>query len=104
MRQVSREIGEAFNNGESKTLGNTSTDGVVVWLFEEPIVRYGDNCVEVSLAGWPGPTTRERINSVLECCGINAGIFQKGGRQYIQVGNQSEPMPTHGWVAIEVTK
>lgn len=72
MRKVTQQIKEAFERGEAKTVGNTTTDGNTVWLHGNAIVkRDPDGLVRWSLAGWNTPTTRERVNGI-----VNAGVHQ----------------------------
>ena len=72
MRKVTQQIKQAFERRESKTIGNTTTDGKTVWLHGNAIVkRDPDGLVRWSLAGWNTPTTRERVNGI-----ANAGVHQ----------------------------
>ena len=72
MRRVTEQIKRAFEEGTSKKVGNTETDGKTVWLHGNAIVkRDPDGLVRWSLAGWNTPTTRERVNGI-----VNAGVHQ----------------------------
>ena len=72
MRKVTQQIKEAFERGEAKTVGNTTTDGNTVWLHGNAIVkRDPDGLIRWSLAGWNTPTTRERVNGI-----VNVGVHQ----------------------------
>ena len=72
MRQVTAQIKQAFEQGKSKKVGNTETDGKTVWLHGNAIVkRDPDGHVRWSLAGWNTTTTRERVNGI-----ANAGVQQ----------------------------
>ena len=72
MRKVTEQIKQAFEQGKSKKVGNTETDGNTVWLHGNAIVkRDPDGLVRWSLAGWNTPTTRERVNGI-----ANANVFQ----------------------------
>jgi len=72
MRKVTQQIKHAFEQGTSKKVGNTETDGKTVWLHGNAIVkRDPDGLVRWSLAGWNTPTTRERVNGI-----VNAGVCQ----------------------------
>jgi len=65
MRQVSKKISAAFMQRKSAKCGNTRTDGNTIWLHDNPIARWNDDdSFEVTLAGWPTVTTRERLNSL----------------------------------------
>ena len=72
MRKVTQLIKDAFEQGTSKKVGNTETDGQTVWLHGNAIVkRDPDGLVRWSLAGWNTTTTRERVNGI-----ANAGVHQ----------------------------
>jgi hypothetical protein len=72
MRQVTKKIKQAFEQGKSLKIDNTETDGKTVWLHGNAIVkRDPDGLVRWSLAGWNTPTTRERVNGI-----ANANVFQ----------------------------
>lgn len=83
-RMVTDAIAEAFKAGKKRRIANTSTDGQTVWLHNNPIVRKAaDGSVEVSLAGWPTATTRERINGILSALGLDGRVSQRGGAQML---------------------
>lgn len=83
MRKVTQQIADAFMARKSKTIGNTHTDGESIWLHGNEIVRRNESDqIEVSLAGWPTPTTRERLTPF-------AIIYQRKGEQYLN-GKQIE--------------
>ena len=72
MRKVTQQVKQAFEQGKAKKVGNTETDGQTVWLHGNAIVkRDPDGLVRWSLAGWNTPTTRERVNGI-----VNAGVQQ----------------------------
>mgnify|MGYP001564422084 CR=1 FL=1 len=73
MRKVTEQIKQAFNQGISKKVGNTRTDGKSVFLHGNEIIkRDASGLVMATLAGWNTPTTRERINGI-----TGLGIYQK---------------------------
>ena len=66
MRQVSKQIKEAFENGSRKVCGNTTTDGKSVWLFGNKIItKDSKGNVYWTMCGWNSRTTRERLKSIL---------------------------------------
>ena len=70
MRKVTQDIARAFVNGQKKTVSNTSTDGMSVWLHGHEIIRKtGNKEFRISLCGWGTPTTRERLNGILSFAG-----------------------------------
>ena len=65
MRKVTQEIKQAFEQGKSKKVGNTETNGTSVFLHGNEIVRREPSgLVFATLAGWNTPTTRERVNGI----------------------------------------
>jgi hypothetical protein len=73
MRKVTQQIKQAFEQGKARKIDSTRTDGKTVWLHGNAIVkRDADGLVRWSLAGWNTPTTRERVNGI-----VNAGVYQK---------------------------
>jgi len=83
-RLVTDTIAKAFVEGKKRRVANTSTDGRTIWLHNNAIARKtGDGGVEISLAGWPTVTTRERLNGLMQALGINKRVTQKGGNQLL---------------------
>ena len=72
MRKVSKKIAAAFMQHKAAKSGNTETDGTTLWLHGNAIARWREpwteaaksDVIEVSFAGWPSVTTRERLNSL----------------------------------------
>lgn len=81
MRKVTKQIAEAFKKGQSLTIKNTKTDGQSVWLHGNEIARKTDYGIEVTLAGWPTVTTRERVDGILQIYKTNMRIVQRNGEQ-----------------------
>lgn len=108
MRKISQQIGQAFKLGQKLSVGNTVTDGTTVWLHGNAIVRRDeDGIIEFSLAGWPTPTTRERINGVLGVCQSIFGVTQKRGIPHVSITRivsdvasmEIYPMDTTSWIS-----
>ncbi len=94
MRKVTQQIKQAFERRESKTIGNTKTDGNTVWLHGNAIVKRGfDGLVIASLAGWNTPTTIERVNGI-----TGLGFYQKNREPMLNghIINSSD------WFAVEM--
>tara|TARA_B100000902_G_scaffold383867_1_gene423281 strand:- start:558 stop:857 length:300 start_codon:yes stop_codon:yes gene_type:complete len=73
MRKVTQQIKQSFFERKAKTIGNTETDGNSVWLHGNEIIkRDSSGLIFWTLAGWNTPTTRERINGILD-----VGVHQK---------------------------
>ena len=83
MRKISKSIANAFNKGERRSISNTVTDNDEVLLHGNRIMwknDSGDICL--SMCGWATPTTRERLNALLEVLGSDYRIVQRSGWQY----------------------
>tara|TARA_R100000687_G_scaffold70018_1_gene59544 strand:- start:539 stop:895 length:357 start_codon:yes stop_codon:yes gene_type:complete len=84
MRQVSKQIAEAFYEGKPKTIGNSHTDGNQVFLHGNRIAWKVDNDkLAITLAGWPTVTTRERLNTILFEFGFNYYLQQVNHEQFL---------------------
>ena len=84
MRKISQNIATSFFAGKPLHIDNTYTDGEKVFLHSNLIAKkIHPDKLEISLAGHPTMTTRERLNSILNVFGFNHYIQQKEGKQYI---------------------
>ena len=82
MRKVTNQIAKSFFNGQSKTVGNTRTDGNSVWLHGNKIAEKIDNGLKLTLAGWNTPTTRERLNGILQVFNLDGSYNQQDFEAY----------------------
>lgn len=78
MRKITKEIVAAFMNHETKRIGNSSTNGTVLYLHENKIAVHTKGGIEVTTAGWNTPTTRERLNGIT---GVRVNVRQ--GKLYL---------------------
>jgi len=95
MRKITREIVNAFMERKPRSISNSSTDGTTLYLHGNAIARHTGEGVsaeglEISMAGWPSNTTRERLNG-LPWVRIN----QSKGVQYL---NGHEIKDTRAWL------
>ena len=83
-RQVTKEIIKAFLNDTAKRMGNSEvhTDFIStrLYLFNNCIAikKKDSGKIEVSMAGYPTTTTRERLNGIPNC-----RVWQAKGIQYL---------------------
>ena len=89
MTQETRKIAQAWWLGDTAHAARTTTDGEAVFLHGNKIAWRGRDPVSgqrgycFTLAGWPTPTTRERLNGILNIMGASkAGFFQKDHKQF----------------------
>jgi len=64
MRQITREIVNAFENSRSLTIGNSRTNGESLWLFGNKIAEIRRDGLWITNAGWKSVTTKERLNGL----------------------------------------
>lgn len=64
MRKITKEIVAAFMNHETKRIGNSYTNGTVLYLHDNEIAWHCNGKIRISTAGWNTPTTRERLNGL----------------------------------------
>jgi hypothetical protein len=98
MKKVTSQIARAFMHHQSKSVGNTCTDGQRVYLHGNLIAeRREDGTIWATLAGWPTVTTRERVNGIINTIhqGIG-GFYQSKHVQYFG----DRPVGDTEWVKI----
>ena len=78
MRQVTEKIVSAFLRKEYRRIGNTWTDGRTIWLHGHSIAEFRTDGLWITNAGWPTPTTKERLNGIPD-----VSIVQKKGQWYL---------------------
>lgn len=64
MKQVTRQIAEAFLSGKAKKINNTTTDGKSLFLFGNKIAEHRDDGLYITNCGWFTKTTKERLNGI----------------------------------------
>ena len=64
MRQITRDIVNAFQNSRSLRIDNSRTDGTSLWLFDNKIAEIRRDGLWITNAGWDSRTTNERLNGL----------------------------------------
>ena len=113
MRKVTKIITEAFYSGIAKSRDNTCTDGTSVWLHGNKIAekrsrsgpQFQTKELFISNAGWSTPTTKERLNGLLELGNFSSWplprIFQKNFEWYLSINNTDILFPYDKFVSVE---
>ena len=89
MRQITQDAVIAFANDCNFKRANTEVrvlDSSTQLLLHNNIIaaRFaGSGKVIMTLAGWGTPTTRERVNGLLQYLGHAARVFQDKDEQYV---------------------
>lgn len=97
MGQVEKDMCEAIRSRKLWGPRNTCVlpkEGYrSVWLYGNLIAEVYDNgVVRATLAGWNTPTTRSRINAVMQCFGGSGISVVKGVPKY-----EGKPLGLHDW-------
>lgn len=101
MRKITRAAVEAFYEGRNFTLSNTSVnvvDGVSrLYLFDSNIAEYNHTTkiVQFSMAGYPTPTTLDRLRGVLSRFGLT--VNHRKGKTVLRnpsTGYEQELLPS----------
>jgi len=64
MRQITRDIVNAFQNSRSLRIGNSRTNGESLWLFDNKIAEVRTDGLWICNGGWNSRTTKERLNGL----------------------------------------
>jgi hypothetical protein len=71
MRKITQQMSKAFYNNENFSSGNTKVSGAGIFLHGNKIAEFqslfsndGNKNINITLAGWNTPTTRERLNGL----------------------------------------
>jgi len=113
MRAIERKMIEAIKAGKDWHSGNTAVHmvpdlGYIVTLHSNNIAvfRNKDRVLGITLAGWPTPTTRSRINAVLFGLATGAVVYRKNGRSMVSGDGVActfaREMGSHEWVEVKV--
>ena len=108
MNGITRAACDAFISGEEITRQNMHVhhngNGQIsrMYLHGNLIAERDGQTVRITLAGWPTPTTRARLNGLLELLHVNRRIYQHRNAQYI--GNcltqESREITAHEWLKL----
>lgn len=83
MRQITRDIVNAFQNSRSLRIDNSRTDGESLWLFDNKIAEIRRDGLWITNAGWDSRTTNERLNGL---SGVSVskrrGVLLLNGREW----------------------
>ncbi len=88
MRKIEQQMIAAIRQGKNWQGGNTTVSAPTlgewsVHLHGNMITVGSDKGLRFTLAGWPTPTTRSRVNALLrEFIHANACVYQSDGRQW----------------------
>lgn len=113
MRKIAREAARAAVSGTPRIFGNTRVevagDVTVVRLHGNAILRLtpcvsGGRVVEATLAGWPTPTTRSRLNDLFAVLfgyvDRSPRVWQERGTQRLRLPDETVGMDADRWYTV----
>ena len=111
MRKITRDACDAFIHGRDFARDNTTVlhNGITrMYLHGNCIAQYNpgeipeQREIKITLAGWPTPTTRERLNGVLESLHLNLRIYQRNHAQFIgsTINDYERELNAFEWVTL----
>ena len=86
MRKITRDAARALLNGQNFHNTNTRVENGVLTLFGNAIAKIENGHLMISNAGWDSPTTKERLNGVLDIFGTSARVFTKNFTPMLSTG------------------
>ena len=112
MRKITRQAAEAFYNKRKWSSGNTRVaveqvdgqDNVKMYLHENLIASELCGELMLTLAGWPTPTTKERLNGLLTFLDRPEGFWQSNHVQYFGTAQKSREVLDHEWVRVDLMR
>ena len=103
MRKIEAQMNDAILNSQDWKLKNTEViysperDASYVMLHGNHIATIGDTFIELYSCGYQTPTTKSRLNAILQEHGNGARIFQRDFNWFVVDNDQTIPF-TEGMV------
>ena len=109
MRKISKLAARAFIEGRSFRMDNTEVVVHATILGKRKELRLHGNVIarqtsdqplKITLAGWPTPTTRERLNTLLTETGKREGVWQHNHDQYYGTHEANRAISSTEWITV----
>jgi hypothetical protein len=98
---------QAIRARRSRTMGNTRVEfpatGLAAWrvyLHGNLIASGGSDSFAVTLAGWPTPTTRSRVNALLREFAVGCCVYQSKHTQFASVRGETRELGARDWLSV----
>ena|SRR3990167_1368357 len=78
MRKITSAVCAAFEAQREYRSGNSSTDGLALYLHGNKIAQHTSEGLMISTAGWDTNTTRERLNGLR-----GVSVYRRKGQLYL---------------------
>lgn len=102
MRKISREASEAFWRDKNYKKSNTEVrviDNYVDFYLHDNLIATRSwlwDYIEINHCGWTTPTTKERLNAILNVGGYRNRVYQKDYSWYISNDLEKDTPMLHG--------
>ena len=99
MRVIEKQMNDAILNSQNWCNGNTQVtysperDASYVYLRGNHIATIGDTFIELYTCGYKTPTTKSRLNAILQEHGNGARIFQQNFQWVVIDTDNNAPIP-----------
>lgn len=111
MKKIAQDLVCAFHEGRTAHVGNSSVTvndpvadpGVATFRLHGHMIvtAHPDGAVRVSLAGWPTPTTRSRINDICLALTGKRAVWQQKHEQWGDPwGLPPRPIDSREWFTV----
>lgn len=77
---------EAWQKGKSRKRGNYQTDGTILYVFGNEVLRGTPDNFEITDAGWQTQTTKAALDTIMDEQTANWGIFTNSGNWFLWHG------------------
>lgn len=92
MRKIEEDMIQAIRSGTNRSLGNTvihheaDSETCTVKLHNNQIAKITNSELTLSHCGWTTPTTKSRLNAILEGLNIDDRVYQRKFSWYTNGG------------------
>lgn len=107
MRKETKKICQAFIEGRSAKAARTWTNGTMLMLHDHPIARWdvgardkGKRVLHLCCCGYPTPTTKERLNGLLDLLGFGRPFFTSNYQLYF--GSKLRPVDAYEEITLDL--
>ncbi|QDP60583.1 MAG: hypothetical protein Unbinned767contig1000_8 [Prokaryotic dsDNA virus sp.] len=101
MRKITEDAARALRTGKRFKRANTEVDNGMMFLHGNLIAELDGHHLRLRMCGWGTPTTRERLNGILQMLGTNAHIYQEKFEQKLWwngPGTGHYPLDVRKWM------
>lgn len=108
MRQITRDSVKAFLarkpfNKQNMSVTVTDLDDAFMYLHGNLIAQhYANGAINITMAGWPTDTTRERLNGILTSIDVELRVCQRNHKQVFIIYDYQDTKWTNKYVYLPI--